>query len=304
MTRTRTLAAFAIAAVLGWAPGVFAQEKPKDDLDRLLENLEKKEKEKDKAPAPKDDKTSDPKGKEQASKDKKPENPKPQEPKDKDLDSLLEKLGGTTDTPDTKNDRKPPVAGGAPKPGEPKDAKLKDEQKDLDQVLEERAGVIKKKKQQQQQASDPRLAEAIKQMREVEQKLSKGESGEKTREEQQEIVKKLETMIKQMRQGQGQGRGQQRRMAQAGQKPGDQQGQPGSNPANDPKGVGPQKPARPTHKDVLGMGDDKNPWGNLPATMREELANVFKEQALKAKESLINRYFLTVSKKSTAAKGD
>jgi len=43
MTRTRTLAAFAIAAVLGWGPGTFAQEKPKDELDRLLENLEKKE---------------------------------------------------------------------------------------------------------------------------------------------------------------------------------------------------------------------------------------------------------------------
>jgi hypothetical protein len=309
MTRMRLLAA-ALAVAFGWAPGALAQDKPKDDLDKLLEKLEKKtDKNAPNGPAAKDgqDKPKDQekaKPKDAAPADKSAEVPS----KDKDLDSLLEKLGGTTDKPDTKNERKPPGApGDAPKPpgeGGAKDDKLKDDQKQLDQVLEERSGKIKKKKNQQQQDNGSgQLAEAIKQMREVEKRLSKTDTGEETRKEQQEIVKKLDQMIQQMRRSQQQGQqGQQRQMAQAGQKPGNRQGQPGSNGNPNAQGVGPQKPARPSFKDVIG--DDKNPWGNLPDALREEMANVSKESPLKIKESLINRYFLSVSKKSTSSKGE
>ncbi len=140
-------------------------------------------------------------------------------------------------------------------------------------------------------------------MRDVEKRLGKTDTGEDTRKEQQEIVKKLETILKEMRKNQQGQQGQQRRIVRAGQngnQPGGQQ--QGNDGGANARGVGPQKPARPSVREVLT--DDKSPWGNLPAAMKEELANVFKEQGLKNKEALIDQYFLSVSKKSNPTKGN
>jgi hypothetical protein len=310
---TRALSLAVSLAIFCWTTSGQAQEKSKDDLDRLLEKLEKKEKDDPKAPAPKDEKKVEKKDDKEKSKpaEKAKDEPAAKKAgdlstKDKDLDGLLEKLGGTGDAPETKKERpKPSSAGDSPMPPKPGDAKkdpLRDDQRKLDDVLEERAGKIKKKPQQQQEDDSSPLGEAIKQMRDVEKRLGKTDTGEDTRKEQQEIVKKLETILKEMRKNQQGQRGQQRRMVRAdqtGNQPGGQQ--QGSEGAN-ARGVGPQKPARPSVRDVLT--DDKNPWGNLPPALKEELANVFKEQGLKNKEGLIERYFISVSKKSVPTKGN
>ena len=101
MARTRIAAAAGFAACLGWAALGFAQDaKPKDDaLDRLLEKLEGKPTSKDEA-APKPKPTDD-KSKSDAAKKDKPKSKSDVEPKDKALDSLLEKLGETKETPTT-----------------------------------------------------------------------------------------------------------------------------------------------------------------------------------------------------------
>ena len=66
-----------------------------------------------------------------------------------------------------------------------------------------------------------------------------------------------------------------RRMRQQGQKPGDQPGQtPGANAAGAP----PMKPAKPSDRHALAGGKDI--WGHLPDELRQEMENVFKEEAL------------------------
>ncbi|MFO0891052.1 MAG: hypothetical protein U0790_18145 [Isosphaeraceae bacterium] len=42
--------------------------------------------------------------------------------------------------------------------------------------------------------------------------------------------------------------------------------------------------------DRHAMAGGKDIWGHLPAELRQEMENVFKEEALPAKEDLIKRY--------------
>lgn len=79
-----------------------------------------------------------------------------------------------------------------------------------------------------------------------------------------------------------------------GNKPGDQ-----PNPNPNGKGVGSQKPQRPKLGDVLA--GNKDTWGDLPPSLREEMENVFKEEMLPAQRDLIIRYYTSVSKKGRGA---
>jgi len=45
---------------------------------------------------------------------------------------------------------------------------------------------------------------------------------------------------------------------------------------------------------------DPDPPADLPAQLREEMINVFKEGPLPSAEELIRRYYLSVNKKSTS----
>jgi hypothetical protein len=223
---------------------------------------------------------------------------------DKDLDSLLEKIGQSSDAPKAKGKAggarppiDPPKDGVAPRPDDLDPAK-----RGLDEHLE-RFLRIKKKQEEEQQQQDPSegdLAEAIKRMREVEQRLDEKDTGDQTQEKQREIVKKLETMIKQARMAssQGKGRGRQRGAQQAGRQ-GQQQGQ---DPASTAAGVGPQIPKKPTATSVLAENRDE--WAGLPARDRDEMENVFKESALPTRQSLIDRYYISINRKSTSNRGD
>ena len=302
----RRFAALATIAILGWAGlGIAQAPKAKDEaLDDLLKKVEEVSKPRELPGKPVE---------------AKPAKPGEVAPKDQDLDSLLDKLGQSDDkaSPDGKKPEPPPAGSDADDKMKPDDGKAKNQddkakkdskpkakelsgkEKDLDEVLDEIAGKKKRPKpgekgQGQKKGGgedDGPLGDLVKQMREVEQRLGKPDTGEQTRQKQTEIVKRLDTMIEQIRKSQGQG--QAMRMIRRGNKP----GQPGQDStgalANGPPPVRPEKPKT---KGVVAL--DKNPWGHLPPELRAEMDNVFKEELLPSKEDLIKRYYLSVSKKS------
>lgn len=283
----RGLLALAAAAVL-LAPAALApaQDKPKDDaLDKLLQKLED-------------------------SKPREAAKPGDVKPEDRDLDRLLKRLGETTETPAPSG--RPPVAG--PMPDEPRkpaapDARpdqVKKEDKPLDAHLEEILGRVKKKdgeNRQQQQANDENspLKEAIKKMEEVRQKLGESDTGEGTRKTEDQIVQELEQVLERMRQARQRGQGQGRRqmaVRQPGNQPGDQQNQNTQDPN---RGVGEQMPKKPSVGQMLA--GQKDTWGDLPPSLREEMENVFNTEMLPKKRDLIIRYYEAVAKKGRAAPG-
>lgn len=283
---------FALTATLGTA--ALAQD---DALDRLLEKAQGENKEAGK-PAADADKPGDAKPAADRPKSDKPK----ADPQDKALDDLLEKLGQSDDAPDTTGRAKPPGEpkpddASKPSPGESKSDPLNPQQKPLDQHLEELTGRKRKNPQDDEadQKSDPSegaLAEAIKKMREVEKKLGDKETGESTRQKQEQIVKDLDQMIKLARQARNQQR--QRGNPQQGQ----QQQQGEEQNANDPqRGTQASKPKKPTGRDALA--ENKDIWGHLPPEVRAEIENMFNEEALPMKRSLIDRYYLSINKKST-----
>ncbi len=290
MSTTRKLLAAALTALLAWSPFVLAQDKPKapDDLEKLLEKIESKVVPQDKG---KDDKkpaeTDKDKDKEKPKGDTKPR------AKDKDLDDLLEKIGRTTEAPTTSGKAKSsevPDPTKAIDPDQPKKRDLlPDEAKKLDLRLEEILGRKRKKQGEEDQQDQGMLAETIKKMREVEQRLEEPDTGEQTRKKQDEIVKDLEQVLKQVRQqAQAKKKMAQRKGQMKGQQPGDQPGEEA--------GQGPRGAEKPNTESILAK--DKNPWGHLPPTLREEMANIFKEGYLQAKADLIKRYYLSVNKKA------
>lgn len=306
------LLAITLVASLCWLPAARAQDTPKDDaLDGLLKKLEEGDKAKDKAegkakPAPAPDakaeeaKTSAPDSK--GGKGEKKAETGDLAPRDKAIDSILEKLGETEETPAPQGRRPLPGAGPGepptpPKPGQKEPAdQLKGKNKDLDEHLEELLGRRRKQRNnpEDEEGSGP-LSEVIKEMRDVEQRLGKPDTGSDTRKKQEEIVKNIDKIIEQIRNSaQGQGRVVRiRQVRQAGQKSGGQpqQGAQGKNA----KGAPPMRPAKPPTQSVVAV--DKNEWGHLPPELREVMNNVFKEEPLPESADLIKRYYLSVSKK-------
>jgi len=272
-----TTAALLVAALCG-APVALAQDQPKDDaLDRLLKKAADEPK-----PAA--------------------EKPKDGEVKDPALDDLLKKLGQTKETPAPSGPKVPGPGGPAPvKPDDVNAEKLKGKTKDLDEHLEELTGRIKKKppqdgKPQDKDDDSSELAQAIKKMREVEQRLSKPDTGDETRKKQAEIVKNLEQLIEQLKNAPSQSQGM--RMIREGKKPGQQPGQmPGDQTGAMARGVDKQKPVTPRNPPDPTMVA-KEIWGQLPSQFRDEMANVMNEHPLPTKTDLIRLYYLSLGKKS------
>jgi hypothetical protein len=325
MSTTRVIfQTLALAATIGWTAYCPAQErgKPKEK-DEALDSLIEKLSAPDQAGTP----ASKPRQPDAAGQPARPEAPKgrdngvgakagkretPAKPgsgdvssQDKELDELLEKLGETKDEPAPRDrSRARPQSGEpaepsgpAPAGGEkPKDkAKAPDLQgkdKEIDERLEEFTGRKRKKSRPEQEEGSGPLGQIIKEMRDVEQKLGKPETGEDTQSKQKQIVKKLETLIEQMKQSGASGSMALRMIRQQGQMPGDKSGQtPGANAGGAP----PMKPAKPSERHALAGGKDI--WGHLPDELRQEMDNVFKEEALPTKQDTIRRYYLSVSKK-------
>src|SRR5262249_12471862 len=121
---------------------------------------------------------------------------------------------------------------------------------------------------------------------------------EGTRKKEEEVVKELDQILERLRQARmQQQKGQGKRQQQAGNQQGEQQDQ--NNP--DAKGVGEQKPDKPTVKGLLA--GQKDTWGDLPPALREEMENMFSADMLPAKRDMIIRYYKAVAKKGRAAPG-
>jgi|GEM_PF-856458 len=303
-----------------------ATETPKsadDALERLLDQLEGNSSGDSKKPNPDDpsrkDRTSKSDATAEKAKDKAGRSSGEVSEDDKDLDSLLEKLGQTVDKP-TREDpsSKPPMPGEpSEKPNpedasknkdEPKRGELKGDAKDLDEHLEELTGRKRKKPKQEGQGQgqggdskdeadpDNPLSDIIKEMRDVEQRLGKTDTGGETRKRQTEIVKRLDTMIEQLRQSQSQSKSksQVQKRTKLSMKPGERQGSK-SDPGAMGKGVGQSLPERPTTAHSQANGKDE--WGHLPPELRQQMANIFKEEGLPNKAEHIRRYYLSLSKK-------
>lgn len=222
---------------------------------------------------------------------------------DQEVDDLLKKLGETAETP-APDDRPRGGAGGRPdknqppspggKPGQQPDrSKLSGKDKETDEHLEELTGRKRRKKNDDGERTGP-AGELIKQMRDIEQKLQKPDTGEATREEQQKVVKRIDQLIEEIRRS-GQSsmmRTVVRRVRRPGQRPGQQQ--PGGNEGALARGAPLQKPARPTTKHANVGG--KNIWGHLPDELRQEIENQSNELPLSARQELIDRYYLSVGK--------
>lgn len=246
------------------------------------------------------------------------------------LDDLLKKLGGGPgDKPLPKGEAKPgdkTAPGGKPADGEmprqpgstlPKQpggmAGLKSRpDAELDDRLEEILGRKRKKPNQDQQQGgegqgdgsdsepqNPAMKKLVEQMRDVEKRLSEPDTGKETREKQQEIVKEIDQIIERMRQMAQQQQQQKRQRRQQQQQQGQEmaQNQEGEQPGSQAQGVGPQTPQKPGGKSSL---DGKDVWGHLPPELRDVMRNVFREESLPAREELVRRYYLSVSKKSLA----
>ncbi len=246
------------------------------------------------AKAAKDD---DPKAK-----PKKGEGDAPLSGNDQEVDDLLKKLGETTDAPSPEDRPRGGGAGGqkpdsgpsSKKPGQPPDpSKLSGKDKETDEHLEELTGRKRRKKNDDGERTGP-AGELIKEMREIEQKLEKPDTGETTRDQQKKVVKRIDTLIEEAkRSGQSSlGRIVTRRVRRPGQQPGGQQ--PGSPEGTMARGAPLQKPLKPTTKHANVGG--KNEWGHLPDELRQEIENQTNELPLTTKRELIDRYYLSVGK--------
>jgi hypothetical protein len=184
-----------------------------------------------------------------------------------------------------------------------KDKDLKDSKdKALDEHLQELLGRKKKAKDQdqQQRGEDSPLGEAIKKMEEVRQRLVKSDTGEVTRKTEGEVIKELDGLLQKLRQARAESQQSKSKKQMSIQQAGNQGNKPGEQQNPDGKGVGNQQPKRPKLNDVLA-GGNKDTWGDLPPSLREEMENVFKEEMLPAKRDMIIRYYSSVSKKGRAA---
>jgi hypothetical protein len=216
--------------------------------------------------------------------------------KDQELDSFLEKLGETKDAPTPEDHPRNSSPGGQPpkQPSgaeKPDRAKLGGKDKDLDERLEEYTGKKKKRSASDEQRSGP-VGEIIKEMRDVEQRLNKPDTSEDTRNKQKQIVRKIDTLIEQVKKsGSSAGRLMLRRVRQPG---GQQPGQPGDQQGALARGAGPMKPAKAVSQHSTAGGKDI--WGHLPADLKYVMEASFREQPLHAKAEIISRYFLSVAK--------
>jgi hypothetical protein len=220
-------------------------------------------------------------------------------PKDQAIDDLLGKLGESKDEP-AQDDRPRNQGDGASEQakeqtqrGKASPAKLAGKDKEIDARLEEYAGRRRKRPHADDEKRSGPIGEMIKEMRDVEQKLGKPDPGEDTQNKQKQIIKRIDTLIEQVRQsGSSAGKLTIRRRQQQGNQPGRQQGdQPGALA----QGAPPMKPAKPTSQHSTSGG--QGVWGHLPEELRQVMENSFKEVELGSKSEMISRYFESVGKK-------
>ncbi|WP_169976641.1 hypothetical protein [Tautonia rosea] len=278
-----------LALVLGGGLTASAQD---DALDRLLDEIQQGTKPSEKA-------KSDVKG---ASDEDKKSTPTPLGDDEADVDKLLEGLiGPRSDRPDA-DGQAPSDLGLDAMPDRPD--RLRDEargeldreEQAFDDYLRRLLGRIDppKDEDQRQQASKEGgpLSETMEKMREVEKRLSELDTGGQTREQQEQIVRDFDELLRRIRQQQQQQQRQQQQTEMAGQQPQDQgQDQNGEN-NGEQTGAPPKTPEQNP-----ALVNAKDSWGHLQDSLREVMGNVSRMMPLDQRRELIERYFLSVAKK-------
>ena len=235
-----------------------------------------------------------------AAKDKKPGEVAPE---DKDLDSLLEKLGETTDAPTPEDQPKRAGPGSKTRPPRrqagqgQRPTSSKGEAKGLDEHLEELTGRAKKKKDRQKEQGEPSgpLSKVIKEMRDVEQRLGKTDTGEETRKKQAEIVKNLERLIEQLRESQSQSQG--KKKAQLSMKPGNQPGPKGGQEQGAmAKGVG-RLEAGEADRQARDSPAARTSGATSPPSSASRWSTSSRKKGCRTRWTTIRRYYLSLSKK-------
>lgn len=280
----------ALALVLGFSSTSFAQD---DALDRLLDEIQEGTK-----PAPSGDKPGD------SPSDEGPKKPRSLVKDESDVDKLLEGLiGPRADRPDASGSA-PTDLDPAELPGLPD--RLRDEargaldqdEKVFDDYLRRLLGRIDPPKDQDQDQDSGEggpLSETMKKMREVEKRLSELDTGDQTREQQDQIVQDFDELLRRIRQmQQQQQQRQQQQTEMAGQQ--QQQGQdqnPSGESNNEQTGAPPKTPEQNP-----ALVNAKDSWGHLQDSLRDVMGNVSRMMPLDQKRDLIERYFLSVAKRS------
>ena len=127
------------------------------------------------------------------------------------------------------------------------------------------------------------LDEVARLMRDVERRLELGRAGKRVRDEEQEIVDKLDQMIDQIEQ-----RLQEQQQQQQNQSGKQSQGQPQGSPMEDSQLGGPG--GGPGDVDQKNVGD-RSGWGNLPPAQRQESLQRLTEELPSHYRSIIEGYF-------------
>ncbi|RUL88447.1 hypothetical protein [Tautonia sociabilis] len=273
-----------------------------DALDKLLEEIQA---------GSQPDTDPDAGAKPPADNEASPDDPKPDSPpgalgeQDKDVDDLLQGLLGPRDD-------RPDAAGPAPSdlgpdllpdvPDQLRDdarQELPEEQQAFDDYLRRLLGRIDPPKNQgeqgQQEEESGPLSEAMRKMRDVEKRLAELDTGEQTREQQQRIIQEFDELLRRIRQiQQQQQQQQQQRTEMAGQQPRQQQDQDPTGESNNQQNGAPPR----TPEQNPALVNAKDTWGHLQDSLREVMGNVSRMMPLDGKRDLIERYFLSVAKKS------
>ena len=230
-----------------------------------------------------------------------PEAPKPGglDKSSSDVDRLLEGLIGP------RTDR-PRAEGAAPEGAPDAPGALEDQAKDAldgdDQAFDDYLRKLLGRIDPDKQEGDPEgqsggeggpLADTMKKMREVEKRLSELDTGENTRERQEQIIRDFDQILQQIRQQQQQQQQQQQPTKMAGQQP----PQPSQNPSGESSGQENGSPPR-TPEQNPAMANAKDSWGHLQDSLREVMGNVSRMMPLEQKRDLIERYFTSVAKRS------
>ena len=124
--------------------------------------------------------------------------------------------------------------------------KLDERQKKTDQELERLTGRVTKEDRERQREAEKKdnsqIGQAVKKMREVEERLGQPDTGEETRKKQSEIVKDLDTLISQARRQGQRTKGQRTPRVREAGNPNGQPGNQDNDPSNTAQGTGPQAP--------------------------------------------------------------
>jgi hypothetical protein len=159
------------------------------------------------------------------------------------------------------------------------------------------------------------LAQAAKEMRESRERLARKDTGEGTQEIQRDILKRLETLLKQQqqqdqqqqsqssssssrRQQDARSRGQQRNAGQRQQTV--QQRRQGQ--ANQPQQTQADSAGRGTGRDAKERMSKiadlyKDVWGSLPETLRQEMDQYSRERFMPKYDDLLKQYYARVAEK-------